>query len=201
MDKFRELWANPRYKAIIKLGAWFVFLIIIVIFSAFSTNSNTSDITNDNKEEETVVFDSFDTMLNNLFAKDYKYTYKVANNTLNTLEVYNGEVKNFVETGYYESKEEIYKYSCSEVKCYKVFTDHQEEIQIASPVLTKLNNLFELVKEKTLTEKVDGETRSYSYTALTEDELKEVKITTSLKNITNIHVVALNETYEISFEH
>ena len=43
MEKFKELWANPRSKAIIKLGAWFVFLIAIVIFSAFSSTSNFSD--------------------------------------------------------------------------------------------------------------------------------------------------------------
>lgn len=201
MEKFKEMWSNPRYKAIIKLGAWFVFLIVIVIFSAFSSNSNSNNVPNDIKKEETVVFSSFEEMQNNLLVKDYKYTYKVANNNVDSLEVYNGEVKDSVESGYYESKEEIYKYSCAESKCYKVFTDHQEEIQIASPVLTKLNSVFELVKDKTLTEKIEGEAKTYSYNSSDSSELKEFKITTSLNNITNIRVVTLNETYEISFEH
>ena len=198
MDKFREMWANPRYKAIIKLGAWFVFLIIIVIFSAFSSNSESNDVTNNIKKEENIVFASFDEMKNNLLTKDYKYTYKVANNNANSLEVYNGEVKALVESG---SKEVIYKYSCAESKCYKVFTDHQEEIQIESPVLTKLNSIFELIKDKNLIEKVEGETKSYSYNSSDISELKEIKITTSLNNITAIKVISLTETYEISFVH
>ena len=55
---FKELWANTRYRAIIKLGMWFCFFffffIISLIVSLFNKGVDYSKKDNDTKEEEKV---------------------------------------------------------------------------------------------------------------------------------------------------
>lgn len=198
MDKFKEIWANSRYKAAIKLCGWFLFLMIILIFCSVSSNNNHNTVEN-NKEENKIVFASFAEMQKNLLNKNYKYTYKFANNKSNNLIVYNGEINDGVDTGYYESKTETYKYSCYDEKCYKLFTDHQEEIEMKSPIITSIKNLIDLLAVKTLNEEINDDTKVYSFSM--DENNKKIKITTSLTDITNIKVDSLDETYEISFEY
>lgn len=200
MEKFKELWANPRSKAIIKLGAWFVFLIAIVIFSAFSSTSNFSDNNKYEEEKTKVVFNSLNDMKNNLLTKNYKYIYKLYNKTDKELTIYSGSVNGLEEAGYYESNKEIYKYLCSD-KCYKVFTDHQEEMALSRPVKNKLEILFEDLKNITLKEEENKDIKIYSYNSMDENSYKEIKITTSVSEITSIHIVTDAETYDIDFEY
>lgn len=200
MEKFKELWANPRSKAIIKLGAWFIFLLMIFIFSAFSSSTNSVNNNNNQEEKQEVIFKTFEEMKSKLLTAKYNYTYKLNNTTDNSLKIYSGSVNGLEETGYYESKEEVYKYLCSD-KCYKVFTDHQEEIILASPVKSKLEVLFGDLKAITLKEEENNAIKIYSYNSLGDIGYKEIKITTSINEIISIHVVAGTETYDINFEY
>ena len=36
MDKFKEIWNNPRYNALIRLGLWFIFFTLVIIFIRLS---------------------------------------------------------------------------------------------------------------------------------------------------------------------
>lgn len=200
MEKFKELWKNDRTKSAIKLFAWFLFLMLIIIFCSLSQTANNIKENNRTPSNKAIEFKSLDDMKEILLTKQYKYIYKLSNTSDNSFIIYTGSVNELEETGYYESKEEVYKYSCAE-KCYKVFTDHQEEISLTKPVKSKLQLLFEDLKPITLKEEESNDLKTYSYNSLNNTEYNEIKITTSVNEIKSIHVVKGTETYDINFEY
>ena len=36
MDKFKQIWNNPRYNALIRLGLWFIFFTLVIVFIRLS---------------------------------------------------------------------------------------------------------------------------------------------------------------------
>ena len=163
MEKFKEMWANPRYKAIIKLGFWFVFLIVIVVFSSVSSPKETNSIPNSEMDKEEIVFASLDDMQNNILLNNSKYSLKVSNVVNNSLLVYDGEIVEGVDIGYFESTNEVYKYSCTLEGCYKLYTDHQEEIEMQSYPLLYISDVFQMIKDKEADVTISGENKIYKY--------------------------------------
>lgn len=199
MDKLREIWKNPRYKALIKLSGWFIFFFLIVILCSLSqNNSNLKD--NNIKKEEPKKFVELDILQNNILTNTYKYSYKINNLALQTLEVYNGEISDGQDSGYYESKTEVFKYSCTLEKCYKVFTDHQEEYKMDNFALTYIISTFELIKDVSPDIKLDENIKTYSYLVDVQGVDWEVVIKTSLEDITEIYLKTQKETYELKLE-
>lgn len=54
IKKFKELWANPRYKALLKLGLWFIFIAILV--SMVRTGAEVKETINPKIESYEVVY-------------------------------------------------------------------------------------------------------------------------------------------------
>lgn len=198
MEKFKELWKNPRYNALIKLGGWFIFFLLIVVLCSFSTNDPKNE-KEDNVNKSEVVFIDIETVKNNLLMNNYEYKYTVSNLVEKSLVVYNGEISDGVDNGYYESKTEIYKYSCTLEKCYKVFTDHQEEYEMSYP-LEYIMSVFELIKDTEPVVTEDVETKIYKYNIDVQGNIEEVEIVTSLTDIISINQTTQKETYEIILE-
>lgn len=48
MDKFKQIWNNPRYNALIRLGLWFIFFTLVIVFIRLSPKEEVS------KKEEKV---------------------------------------------------------------------------------------------------------------------------------------------------
>lgn len=201
MDKFKELWANPRYKAIMKLGLWFIFLLIIIIASTFSSSNKEQVLNNNDIQKEEVNFPSLIDLENKLFNTKVKYTYKVNSFVDNDTIIYNGEINEEIDTGYYESKTEIYKFSCTLEKCYKLFTDHQEEYLIDNYPLKFIKNTFETVNNLKSTEHINESVKTYTYITNVQEEDWKIEIKTNLTDITSIKLTTPKELYEISFEY
>lgn len=78
-DKFKEIWANPRYKALIKLGMYALFFGSLFLISYISTSFRGKTPV-DNKTNNLILLDN------------YKYKYEITTNNNNIKEVitYNG---------------------------------------------------------------------------------------------------------------
>lgn len=200
MEKFKEMWANPRYKAIIKLGAWFVFLIVIVVFSSLSSPKESNNIPTDETQKEEVVFASLEEMQNNILVNSSKYNLKILNIVDNSVSIYTGEINEGIDVGYFESATEVYKYSCTLENCYKLYTDHQEEFEMESYPLLYINNVFEMIKGKEADITIKEENKIYKYNIDVQGYIWEIEITTSLTDIISIKEVTPKEKYEIYLE-
>lgn len=201
MDKFKELWANPRYKAIVKLGLWFVFFLIIIIVCSFSAETKTPVLNNNEEEKEVVIFKSLAELKDKLLNSNVNYLYKLTNYVENSTTIFNGNLFEGIDVGYYESKTEIYKYSCTLEKCYKVFTDHQEEFQIDNYPLLFITNVFAKFNELEAETTIDKETKTYTYLEDVQGVEWKTEIKTSLSDITSIKLTTQKEMYEINFEY
>ena len=86
MDKFKQIWNNPRYNALIRLGLWFIFFTLVIVFIRLSPKEEVPkkeekvQITyNDIKKEFTDYFDYFDNQVDMKIdiAKNTVFLYKV----------------------------------------------------------------------------------------------------------------------------
>lgn len=79
-----NFWSTKRGNAALKLGGWAVFVIILIVFFAFSENkpldSNTQNDSKEKEQTETVKFETYDVMQANLKKLDFRYTYTITNN-------------------------------------------------------------------------------------------------------------------------
>lgn len=199
MKKIKELWAIPRYKALIKLSGWFIFFLLIIILCSLPTNTNNIK-TDDKSKENEIEYVEYETMKNNLLSNNYRYTLTLTNFAEQSLIVYNGEINDGIDNGYYESKTEIYKYSCTLENCYKVYTDHQEEFEMENYPLSYIIFVFDLIKDDEPDILEENNTRNYKYIIDIEEDDWEVEIKTSLNDITNINLKTQKENYEIELE-
>lgn len=186
MDKLKELWSHPRYKALMKLGGWLLFIACIFIISVISP-----------KKDDNVTFTSFkslDVMQENLLLGNYKYQIDL--NIDGIITKYNGFLKGEVNEGYYESTDEIYKYSCNIEFCYKVFADHQEEMVHEFPELTMPSYIFDLIKSVEAEVKEDKEIKTYTYNLLMNNLETKIVIETSFEDIIKISIK--NDTNDVT---
>jgi len=109
--KFKKVWDNPKYNALIKMGVYGVIILIIFIYlgitNAFRDNSTYEIIMNDNNIINT---------LNNNYAFNYQIDIFDGNNYLNY--IYEGKVKdnkaimnkinNKTITNYYQENDNYY---------------------------------------------------------------------------------------------
>lgn len=196
MDKLKKAWTNPRYKALIKLSGWFIFFLLIVILCCLSPGN--SNIKSENhQKEETKSFVDLDTLKSNLLINTYKYSYKISSLIEQSLVVYNGELNDGIDNGYYESKTEIFKYSCTLEKCYKVFTDHQEEFDMDTFALSYIISIFDLIKDVAPNINEDENIKIYNYFVDIQGVNWEVIIKTSYEDIIDINLKTQKEIYEL----
>lgn len=114
IEKFKKAWANPKYKAAIKLGLYLLVMIIICVIVAVGSRMKVSD-TNDNPETKAL---NYTEKLALLKEANYAYVYEVnkylynKDNTLaDTIKtVYTGVKYNKRELGYKENAKETLKY-------------------------------------------------------------------------------------------
>ena len=199
MEKIKELWANPRYKATIKLGLWFIFLLGIII--VFGTSSNKAPARIENKEKEEVKFGDILELQNKLLSNNVKYNFKINNMVDNSLVIYDGEINEGVDVGYLESKSEIYKYSCTLETCYKLFVDHKEEFAMENYPLLFIKNNFDMMKDIDVIEKIENNMKIYSYVINVQEEDWKLEVSTNPTDILMMRLSTSKEIYEINFEY
>lgn len=181
LKKIKELWAIPRYRALIKLSLYGVmFLIIIIMANFYSGVQNNSEETNK----------SFSEILNstNFNNTEINYNIKVDNIEYKI----DGQIENSILIGYLESNNSIKKIKLDNNIIYN--TGNNNEV-----VDDELNNIFikEFLIPKKIIDLIDNESAyieksdsatSYTYEITHNNNQYEITLTTNLEVITNISV-------------
>lgn len=201
-----NFWQTNRGKALVKLGAWFIFIIALIVFVLVSENNNSynqeSEVSKDNTEEnknqsEVYKFALFNEMINNLLNSNYEYNFNITNNERTY--IYNGIKCNNVYLGYKETNEGIIKYYQDDNNIYQVILNNYVPInnlyEEVDTSFIDLNVLFNNLNEYLYNTTKNEDTRIITY----DKDGYQVTITTNLEAITNINILADTGTYNLSF--
>lgn len=201
---FKELWADTRMRALIKLGMWFAFFLLIFLILSITAlfNKNPDNNIKEEIKQEEVVSANIPSMLENLISSNYTYEYKI--NMDNTNYSYTGSKENEEIKGYYESNNGIIKYMVKENNYYELNNEELKEnnsiISEQDKYILDLNNLLSLIKEYELTNEVLKENDSYNYSILKDNNSYQINIETKLNDISNININYNNVIYNLTFK-
>ena len=191
---FKELWANPRYKALIKLGMWAAFFILMFLISfvvsLFNKTTNYQKKDNSAIKEEKVET-NISILLRNLKTSDYSYEYKITNAEVTYS--YNGTKDNNTDKGYYENGNDIIKYEIKEGLYYRVENNETiEDNNIMNETdrnIIDINNLIKKIYD------FEDENKNpeihediYAYDFSNETEKYVVNITKTANSVSKIEI-------------
>lgn len=199
-----NFWQTERGKALIKLGAWMIFIIALIVFvlvSEKNADDNILDDTNNNEVNneptETYEFKIFSEMIASLLNGNYEYSYNIVNNGITY--IYNGIKCNNEELGYKETSENVIKYYKNEGNAYQVILDQYVEVtnlyEGIDTSFIDLNILFNNLNEYLYNVEKNESIRTITY----DKDGYGVEVTTNLDNITNINIVTDIGTYDLDF--
>lgn len=198
---FKELWADKRTKALIKLGLWFLFFAIFFIFIGIMSLFNNESSTNNNLEKETEkVQANIPGMLENLINSNYTFEYVVTDEN-NITYSYNGSKENEEIKGYYENNNGITKFIVKNNIVYKINgTEEIEDNTIVNDTdkkLFDLNNILSKIKNYEEVHEPVYENEQYSYSL---DESLNIKISTKNNEIYSIEFLYNNLNYKLLYK-
>ncbi len=196
--KDNSFWSTTQGKSTIKFIAWMIFIIILIVIFAINGKQENNNINNtQEKNEEIISFEKYETMQDNLLNGCFNYEYKIIEENIAT--IYTGKKLNDTEIGYKETKDGIIKYIKDKDITYKVVLDEKEELpnlyDEADKSFLNINIIFENLKEYLYNITKNENTREINYNK----EGYKVVVKTDLKNITNITIENENKTYELQF--
>ena len=192
-----NFWSTDRGKATGKFFAWMIFVIILVILFA-RQNVNESKVTDDNTiKEETKNFENYADMQKELLSSSYEYKYKITNNE-NTV-IYEGALRNGVDSGYKETSEGIIKYKKENNEVRKIVLEEETVIDdlyegIDSSFIN-LDSLFTNLEEYLYNVTKNEQTREIKYNKVG----YSVLVNTDLEHITKITIINDTASYELEF--
>ena len=178
--KDNSFWSTTQGKSTIKFIAWMIFIIILIVIFAINGKQENNNINNtQEKNEEIISFEKYETMQDNLLNGCFNYEYKIIEENITT--IYTGKKLNDTEI------------------TYKVVLDEKEELpnlyDESDKSFLNINIIFENLKEYLYNITKNESTREINYN---KDGYKVV-VKTDLKNITNITIENENKTYELQF--
>jgi hypothetical protein len=186
-SRFRELWAVPKYKLLIKLGMWFVFFLIIYVLAGITsiTNKNQEAISN----PSTI---NFSQMKQNLINNDLSVKY-----TINDYYI-EGNIKSNVFVGTLETNDGTYKIKYDGLKLYQVKKELLNETTLLNDInityllpkniLNIINNINDVKKS--------SDNKIYSYN----NNNSTISVYLTDTAITKIIILENNITYELEYE-
>ncbi len=203
---FKELWADTRYRAIIKLGMWFGFFLIMFIISfvisLFNRNTNYQKKDNDIIKEEKVET-NISALLRNLKTSDYSYEYKIVNGDISYS--YTGTKEKNEEKGYYETSDGIVKYEIKDGIYYKLENNESLEdttiINETDKNVIDINNLIKNIydfEDKGKNPEIKEDIYTYDFS--NNDEKYVVSITKVGNSISKIDINYNDINYSLEYK-
>jgi len=183
IKKFKELWAIPRYRAIIKLSLYGIMFLLIIIMANISSSMNTNQDETEKTKSYTEIIKLYD-----LENADINYNLKI-NNMTYKLE---GKLENNLLTGYFDNNNEIKKIVIKENSIYEIKNNEElvnEELNtlINAKLLLPIN-IIEIVKNESAYINKGIEETTYTF-EINDNNIKyEVVISITEEKITNIKV-------------
>lgn len=201
---FKELWNNKRTHALIVLGLWFLFFaltfIVLGIASLFAPKKNNYVSNEPSEKEVEVVEANIIGMLENLKNSNYNYTFKISSDDGNIM-IYNGEVNDSSNIGYYENNDLIVKYSVSDNIYYEL---KGEELVLNSNIITDeiknnidINVIISDIKNYENANKASIIENIYTYQI---NDNYVISVSKNSKSIDRIVINKENINYELEFK-
>ena len=204
-ETIRKMWNNPRQKALLKLGMWFCFLIIMAIVLSVMNLLGKNNLKQPTKKDEPIPptietnFIPFEEMWLNLEQKNYQYTYRINKLETNEIITYQGTKKNQVEEGYRESKLGIIKYRIEKEKTYQILVDQEIEIDnLIKPEDSSyliISKLKEKIVELKPQENIIGSTKYVTF----QNETEKMQFIINPSDITKIQITTPTTEYILEF--
>lgn len=198
----KDFWKTPRGKALIKLGLWGIFLIVIFAFATIDTPkrpTNPFEEKEEVEEKEVVQFLLYVDMIKGLQKNNYMFSYTIKNGERTILlsgSQMDDEILGLKET----DRGEITKYYINKEGVYKVILGELEQIEdfyeYIDPSMLDMNAFFSSLAGVTYKVEKNDTTRSIIYDTLN----YSVVVETDLENITNITYIKGDEEYILSFQ-
>jgi len=198
----KKLWSTTRGKAILKLGGWIFFFLILGISCLFFQNPNPSkNLTHSvEKNEDRFIFTDLKTMLTNLKSMNYQYHFQIIDPNTEEKITYFGEKNNKIDIGYRESKLGIIKYKIIEEKTFQLLNEVEEEINnlyLEEDLnAISLDNLIEKIDTMNKNETINDKTRILTF----QNEIEIITIKTNEKNISSIQIKNNTKEYILTYQ-
>ena len=203
MENKNTFWQSERGKAIIKLGLWMIFIVILIAVVIFSdTSSEDIKLTpteeeTPNTETENYEFVNYNDMIDKLLLNNYEYTYTIT--TLDNKYIYTGWKNNNQELGFKEDTIGIIKYFIDNTGSYRINLDNRELITDLysnfDASYLNLSMLFDNLNEYLYSVEKNANVRTITY----DKEGYQVTVITDTENITNITITVDTTTYDLEF--
>ena len=195
-----NFWQTNRGKSVIKLGAWIIFIVIILVLSVFGKDNNYNNVIDENQNEtEEVIYEfvNYSDMQKELLKNNYEYEYIIKSN--DNIIIFNGVKDGTSEMGYKEDNNGIIKYYIDNLGVKQVILNDMVELNtlydnIDSSFLD-LEILFNNLNEYLYNIEKNGNERTIMY----DKEGFSVVVKTDLNNIKNINIINNEVTYELKF--
>ena len=182
-----------KQKSMIMLLIWFVFISMVIVYIRNSNNDN-----NQHVKEETIIFDS----IGDIFNKYVNYDYDIKISDIdNNIVKFIGSYKEGIDTGYKVINEEKINYKIE--NNIIINTDNNEEIENLYDnylyYFFKPSNIYSYVSYLKNEEKIDVDSKLYTYNYVYDDKDITFEIETSKDLIKNIIIRYNDNKYEIKY--
>lgn len=199
-DIVKKLWDNESSRAFIKLMIYILILgggILILSFTSKFNRVPVEPITTEEEEEEPAL--NFEEMRKQLLVGNYEYNFQIDVNGY--MVVYNGTVKDNINTGYKENSYGILKYSIRDGIIYKINMDNEEIItDLYDGVDVNFVNIESLIS---YTEQLPYQTLEdegcYQYTVATDVSETIIKMFYKDNQINYIEISGSDFLYKLEF--
>lgn len=190
---FKELWKEPKSKAMIKMGFWIVFFIIVYLFAFISGAVNKNRVNPKPKEEKSVV--TYTKMKNSLLENEQEVVYKIGNYYIT------GLLSNSVLTATVEDDtDSIYKIKYDGENIYQL---KKNEETINEDILNDIKkeyllvtNIIKIIDDPKMiaTKSADGKIYSYN------NDMYAISVYLNDKYIEKIVILDGNITYSLEYK-
>lgn len=197
-SSFLEAWKDPRKKAGIKLGGYFIFFFILILVTFIMNNINSSKSYSDNKTTTSTVYvDKLVDKENDILTNKHSISYEISSDGV--LYKINGYIENGVVSGYLESVDDIKKVVIRDNTIYEVSSDVESVLESSiNSNFVSVSYIIDLIKSSSaLIESVDG---GKNYTYDISDIDSKIVLYTSDVSIEKISISNGDNSYLISFD-
>ena len=202
--KLKENWKNPRKRAAIKLGFYFIFFVILFCLANISNALKNIDNTANNKNNNVVDKEKQDNKRysekqNKLLNSKHNINYIIK---INDIEYkINGMLNNNIIDGYLESNDGIKKINIENDTIYEIINNEKNILN--SVIDTKYININYIISTIKLENSVilnKDENKNYKYDIYKDGNNLLINVFTNSENIYKIEINVGNEEYQLNFD-
>lgn len=196
-SKFKTAWADPRKKAGIKLLAYLIFFIILLLFASITSHLNKYKSTTNKTTTTTTVQDKYNDKQNDLLTNKHNVLYVInINNNEYKIE---GTIENNKLVAFFDTPNGIKRILLEDDILYEINKD--EKIVLETELNKNLINLeyiINLIKQNSaiISDKDNEKTYTYNINSLG----LNIIVTTNEDSITKINITETTNTYILNFD-